>query len=285
MQKIVNVKIIRHSHSTANHFKDIHGYNPTDDTYRNSGLSGKGVDMINNGREKIKEKLGNSDIILLSPLKRAIQTFLLLYNDEQLNKKVRIVPIFSEMHNLIENKGVSRSVTKNDPDINKQRNFKLIDFTNSDDALFYYDFGWKKIYEEGWKNDPINRIKIISNIDTWQNLEPNGMYDIKTRIDMIKKFLSSKTFTGKNILIFSHCMTIHELLGRCPNNLGIGSFTFNQDTQTMSNVQIVEPSVDHRPEKPEYNINKVQQGTGLYKMKYLKYKKKYLNLKNNKKKS
>jgi len=239
LNKIVNVKIIRHSRSTANEFREINGIMATDLKYRNSELSPKGIDMINKKRNELKKNLGNPDLIILSPLKRAIQTFLFLYDDEKLDKEVRIMPLFSEIHTIIENKGVSRTITKNDSDMNKQPNFNLIDFTNSDDNLFFYDNGWKKVYENGWKNNPINLVKNVDGINslsTWVDLEPKAMNDGTVKTNMIKKFLTSDYLTGKDIVIFSHFGIIELLTGINSGNLGIVSFTFDQDTQTIANI-------------------------------------------------
>lgn len=256
MNKTVNVKIIRHGYSTANEYVDQHSEkkHPTELKYRNAGLSEKGIQILLKDKDSIKSQLDNPDFIFTSPLKRAIQTCLLVF-DTDLNNKIRLVPLITEIGDLTENIGVGRSVTIQDPDLKMLPNFDKIDFSNTLENLFYYDYGWKK-----------------NQNDVWHNLKTQVLSDPIIKVNYIKQFLSEPRFTGKNIAIFSHCMVIHHLVGKCPNNLGIASFTFNQDTKEITNIKIT----DHISTNQSGGNNA---SCNTYYNKYLKYKSKYLSIK------
>lgn len=244
---IVNIKIIRHGYSTANEYTEINSMNPTSAIYRNAGLSDKGIEIIEKNKKQLKSRLADADIILTSPLKRAIQTALLIY-DTPLppNLKIRIVPIFSEIGNLIENKGVSRKEIMSDPNLNKYTNFNKLDLSDNLDNLFYYDYGWKNQYD---RNVDYNQFTIIPNSpDTWTELNSPILSNCDLRLVAIKNFLASNIFSGKKIIIFSHCDLIRCLIGKCPDNLGIVNFKYNQDTQNIFAINIEKHPINSKNE-------------------------------------
>lgn len=270
MNNIVTITIFRHSKSIANEYLEKYGSCPQDEKFRNARLSEKGINDINSKKSYmnnyIKKNLGDPDFIFLSPLKRAIQTGLLVLEDQYIPyNKIWLVPIVSERGNIIENKGISRSDMITDNDLINLKKFKLISLNNDPETLFYYNNGWKTKFLNGWELDNSKMIS-IQNITTWINLNDklNILSDKEKRKNAFFDMISNIKFSGKKILIFSHYVFINTILGKKPNNLAGYTFTFNQTTGEIKIINKFDPS----------------QLGGEYYEKYLKYKSKYLNYKN-----
>src|SRR5437868_11233882 len=146
MNKFVDVIIIRHAQSTANEYMEKNGISPTDPKYINAGLSNLGKYQVEMVQSEMLKYIQNPDIILTSPLKRAIQTCLLAYKDQKIDK-IKIAAIVSELIKLTENTLVSRNINKNDPEIKSLPNYASIDW--NDDKM--YDSTWKQYYNNNPK--------------------------------------------------------------------------------------------------------------------------------------
>lgn len=217
MSNIVKIKFIRHSHSTANEYYEKYGMPPDDPWYKNAKLTSKGIDMVIQNKEKLLTALNNPDIILTSPLKRTVQTALLLY-DKFNGKEINLVPLVSETGEHVENKGAGLESLFNDAEVSKMPNFESVKFND------YYNAGW-------------NENRIIKQ-DLWN--DDIKFNDINYRIKEFKKLMSDNRFTNKSVVIFSHRDLIYNLLGYNISNLDIISFTFNQDNGEINNVKITE---------------------------------------------
>jgi broad specificity phosphatase PhoE len=263
---LIHVKIIRHAHSIANEYKDTYKQMAVEETFRDPKLSIKGIESIK--PRCLQHVLGsNPDLIICSPLLRAIETLSRIYDDKKFQNRVKICPLVCEIGNFMENRGSSRDKTKvtigqlNIPDIG-------IDF----DDLKYYDYGWKKEV----KDHKTGEIKMQ---DAWKELEGDVLRNIgNARFETFHNFLRDKQVINskihKNIVIVSHSQFIHELYiyicnicKKIPiklhvNNLDGISFTFNTKTGHFSNVDKIFHKQDNIFEK------------------YLKYKNKYIELKN-----
>ncbi|ARF08806.1 hypothetical protein Catovirus_1_856 [Catovirus CTV1] len=247
MSRIVTITIIRHSKSIANEYYDKFGKWAKDEIYRNAVLSDKGIQDIkllkSNIVNYIHHNIGDPDYILISPLKRAIQTGLLILEDVYIpHNKIWITPIVTEIGNLIENKGVLIENTINDNDITSLKKFKLISFHNNPETFFFYNNGWKTKFMDGWELDD-SKITNIQNIDSWINLDDglNILSDAEKRKIAFFDMISNIKFSGKNILIFSHYVFIKSILGIETSNLGAYTFTFNQDTKEINLINNFEP--------------------------------------------
>lgn len=277
--KIVNVKIIRHAHSIANEYKNKYGKHATEEDYRDAKLSNQGIESIQQIKDKLKEFIGNPDVIIVSPLKRAIQTCLLIF-DEPVDKPIRIVPLVSELNNLIENKGSRRETLQNDKDLQQLLNFQHVDLSLKYDLMsqFYYYYGWKALFLNGWKSNN-DKINVISDLKTWKDLNSDILSVPSKRITAFKNFLSDDEFSGKNIVIVSHCIFIKRLLGECPKNLGVASFTFDQIDQTIKNIQFMDFTQNAQISQTINIKGGKLNNTSKY-INYKKYKNKYSQLKN-----
>ena len=202
---MIKIKMIRHAKSTANEYKNMTGLIATENKYKNAGLSIKGINEIIINKNKLLQKIGASDIIIISPLKRTIQTFLYLYENVNLNTYVGISPIVSEIARDIENIGVNNKTTICDSELNKFNNFYKIDFDN--DYFYYY----------GWKN---------SHFD-WFEKENKILNDSIKRKYAFLNFLRNDIFKNKQITIFTHCLFIHAIINEYVNNLDIVEFDFD----------------------------------------------------------
>lgn len=180
--------------------------------------------MIRENKNKLLQSLGKNDFIIVSPLKRTIQTALYLFENINLEQKMYITPLVTEIGFITENIGNSKNEICNDSDLCQLCNFDKLTFDNCDESLFYYNFGWN------FENN--KSIEIWNDFLMWNN--PYMM------IKEFKIFLSNDRFTNKNVVIFSHYMFINILLNKCPNNLGIVTFIFNQETKEISNIQFID---------------------------------------------
>jgi len=243
--RTVNVKIIRHSYSTANEYKKQTGNFAADPIHRDPVLTRTGIELINKNRTNILNNLGNPDIIITSPLMRAIQTCLEVFN-KQINMPIYLCPLVSEIGNYIENRGTSRKLLQMSPILTSKVNYKNIDFSNDKKTLFYYDSGWKKIYQNGWENDFSKIIPIPDAPISWVDLASPILLDTNgAKISAFKNFLSSDDFTNKNIVIFSHSGFMGQLLQLTneANFLEIESFTYEQSSQKIINLKTINPVI------------------------------------------
>jgi hypothetical protein len=215
---IIEVNIIRHGVSTANEYNKKYNMFATDEKYINSGLSKYGKFTLKILKEKMLEDIGNSDFIFTSPLKRAIETCLMVYN-LPIDKNIEILPLVTEIgYNLIENKGVPLLELQNDEDLNKMNNYNKIIF---DSNSVYYNYGWKN--ELG---NPID----------WIDLDSDVLKYPFYRIIQFKLFLSNPIFRGKKITIFSHSNFILKLTNKKVNNLGKVTFKFNPSNNNFYDI-------------------------------------------------
>lgn len=234
--KIVTAIFIRHALSLANVFKKEHKKNPTDNSYINSGLHEDGLKQISKNRDKIISHIQGYDVVITSPIRRAMQTCLLSLPEDfsKTKKYIYTCPLFSEMENLIENKGVSNDVIKVDEDVCSLPNFDKVSFYK-----FYYEYGWKTIFHKGWKKNPalIQSIGLLNN--PWEGEINETFTDRENRVKLIKDFLSDNYFTGKKIVVFTHWGVIKALTGKVVNNLGIVKITFNQNTKSIQTCEVL----------------------------------------------
>jgi hypothetical protein len=235
---MVNVKIINSAYSIADEYYEINKTKATSKSYKNPGLSSKGYETIFRSRNVIKDYIGNPDIIISSPLKRAIQTCLLVFNSE-ITTPIRLVPLVTEFENIIENKGNARNILKIDPELIGHINFKNIDFSNDKNNLLYYDFGWRRVFESGWENDS-SKIKVLDKTLSWFESDNQIILNEDMRIETFKEFLSNSEFSSKTIVIFSHTSFIKKLFNKFPDNLATVSFTFDQKTKNIKLNEIID---------------------------------------------
>jgi hypothetical protein len=235
---MVNVKIINSAYSIADEYYEINKTKATSKSYKNPGLSSKGYETIFRSRNVIKDYIGNPDIIISSPLKRAIQTCLLVFNSE-ITTPIRLVPLVTEFENIIENKGNARNILKIDPELIGHINFKNIDFSNDKNNLLYYDFGWRRVFESGWENDS-SKIKVLDKSLSWFESDNQIILNEDMRIETFKEFLSNSEFSSKTIVIFSHTSFIKKLFNKFPDNLATVSFTFDQKTKNIKLNEIID---------------------------------------------
>src|SRR5690606_29950187 len=122
-------------------------------------LSEKGIRNILDNQKNINDIRKFSQysnvVILSSPLLRSIQTSLLTFNEtnDLKNKNIYLCPLVSELGFLIENYGYSRQETISKIDKNFYINRDCVNIDSSDFTLFFFDSGYKKVYNSGWLLD------------------------------------------------------------------------------------------------------------------------------------
>jgi broad specificity phosphatase PhoE len=275
MSNITTVTLIRHGISKANEFKKANGgvYAPIQ--YTDSTLGHTGIRHILNNRSYIRSIIGKPDYIFVSPLKRPRQTFLLMFDDVQLDPEinVKIVPLITERGTIYENHGFSRSDPRftKDPDsidgvnvpepkcnFDQYKHNDRIPITNDLDNLFFYDAGWKKEGVTRWNND--NSILSLANDN------------FKLIFDEFIAFLNNPRFHNTNVVCFTHYVFIKgvydiiaNMLGKPPlnhdrlDNLNLFTFQIVRNDKNIS-FQITRP-INHKtvPVKPikllTYNIS------------------------------
>lgn len=93
----VDIIMIRHSYSIANNYVRKNRIRPTTPEFKNAKLDNKGIilaEILKNRINKyINKNIDSIDYVLTSPLKRAIQTTLILYNNKLNNQ--HILPIYN----------------------------------------------------------------------------------------------------------------------------------------------------------------------------------------------
>lgn len=192
MTNIVNITFIRHAYSLANEYRSVHKKSAIDPLYADAKLSKKGFEQLENF-DLLEDTIISYDYVLVSPLKRAIQTCLSIL-PENFDKPVYICPLVSEIGNCIENKVSSKDDVFNDTDITRLPNFEKLIYTID----LPYD-------------DPMY-CGIGSN-------ESN-------RIHLFKNFLRRETFANKKLLIVCHYNFIKKLTGNRLDNLEFCQYTF-----------------------------------------------------------
>jgi broad specificity phosphatase PhoE len=231
--KPINIKLIRHAYSIANKYKADHKIETiNDNSYRDASLDNIGIFDIMKKRKEIKQILGNPDIIFCSPLLRTIQTMLYVFGNEDLEKrtivpKIYILPVVTELDvKDIENKGSPDNITKEK--IKHHKNNQLINYDKSPEALFYYNFGWKK-----------------NGVSKWYDLEGDVLRNINNeRFKEFFNLLNSGHLNGMNVVMFTHWGFIMEIFRVITNgekysinNLDSIEFTYDPNNNTFSNIK------------------------------------------------
>lgn len=251
MSGTVNIVFIRHGISIANIYKKKEKQIPTAEKFRNAPLDQLGIEQITKYRDQlanyINQSVGQPDIIILSPISRAIQTYIIMKDTMANPKQIYVVPLVSEIGNIMENQGEPL-----DNLINKYSGNIKLDINNKN-FIKYYNYGW----------NPDN-----SNIEWYNNEKRNAISDKNIRNLEFKNLMSLGEFTGKNVLVYTHCKFIENLLQiKCPKNFSAVYTVFDQTTKTFNIKSIYNPQIDEKQNIDEYQ------------KKYNKYKQKYLQLK------
>ena len=214
--KYINVTMVRHAQSLANVYKKTYGKNPTDSKFTNSKLSDLGKYQIETTRDEIIKNIGRYDLILTSPLKRAIQTCQLVLQNDKTSTRYPSA-IMAELGLHVENYFDSRRDTSMDSDINTLPNYDKIIWDDNEK----YDSSWKNNYHN---NDARNDKKFYNNPEL--------------RIKLLRTFLANLNIRNNinNVLIFTHWVIINKLTDINCGNLSIVKFRFNCTDQTIDNV-------------------------------------------------
>ena len=218
-KKYINITMVRHAQSLANIYKDTYGANPTDLSFTNSKLSDLGKYQIEKTRDEIIKNIGSYDLILTSPLKRAIQTCQLVLQNDKINNRYPSA-IMAELGDHIENYFHSRKDTSIDSDITTLPNYDKIIWNDNKK----YDLMWKTNY---YKNDARTDKRFYN--------------DPVLRILLLKDFLANLNNGNNinNVLIFTHWVIIKELTGIDSDNLSTVKFRFNCTDQTIDNIEYI----------------------------------------------
>jgi bisphosphoglycerate-dependent phosphoglycerate mutase len=206
---MITVNFVRHGVSIANEHTNYTGKNPSFEQieYRDPKLSSTGIINLIKKKDHIKKLICNSQLFLVSPLKRTIQTFLVIYNDNNINSTppVYLCPLVSELNNnIIENFGSELSDMQKDYDIIKLNDNKL-NFNEelySDIEKYFYYYGWKEDEKDIWSN---RETRIISENDKRINSFMNLMCELYNK-------------GINNITIFTHYQFIKILTNIVANN-------------------------------------------------------------------
>jgi len=168
--------------------------------YRNAGLSVNGFQQVFDKKGSILDVVKDSDIIITSPIKRAMQTCLLTYNDYLIDKSVYVMPLVTETSDSVENKGIWLPHIINNPDTICYRNSDKLD----------YKYFWFSNYNAKW----------------WCSSFRNN---VDYRIKEFKKFLKQPEFTNKQVTIYTHWGFINCLTGLDIKNYDYVKLVYNQD--------------------------------------------------------
>lgn len=173
----MSVYLMRHGQAFHNQF---YGNNPDDnipdsDTrYLDPGLTSSAINRICVDRQLILKMLPQIDIILMSPLKRAIQTGLYLYLDQLISPELYVTYSVKEI----------KDVSDSDPITYRVNNNQTQDLDLSSFQLYS-----KVTYLDN---------KELSSIDECINL--------------LQLYL--KRFTNKNVLVITHSGVIRKLVNK-----------------------------------------------------------------------
>ena len=206
--KVVTVYLTRHAESTAHR----NGVNPQPNlkgemTFINAGLSSVGYEQIIKTRQSKLEKIGTADYIFCSPLKRAMQTCLLTYNETNVNCPIYLMSLLTEFDKTPECEGVPVISILKDPE--------LMTYKNS--ALINLDYFW--LYNDN------NKVT-----GEWYN--NTFRWDLYNRISKFFEFMKLDKFTGKVIHVYSHAGFIGNVnnIKRGINNYQTVKVVYNQET-------------------------------------------------------
>lgn len=174
---------MRHAQAFHNEFYRKHPDESISDNprYIDPGLTPTGINSICNNRDAILSKLPHIDVVLMSPLKRAIQTVLYLYMD------ILPLPQLYITYSLKEGKDISGS----DPNTYQVKEDQADDL----DLLSF------KFYDD------------IKYLDTTE------IISVDSQISKLKGYLQK--FSDKNILIITHSGIIKYIFEECPEWLTI----------------------------------------------------------------
>jgi broad specificity phosphatase PhoE len=224
---MITVNLVRHGISIANEHTNYTGKNPSFEQieYRDPKLSSIGIINLIKKKDHIKNLICNSQLFLVSPLKRAMQTFLITYNDDII-PPVYLCPLVSELNNnIIENFGSELEQIKKDYDLVKLNNHK-INFNEhlfSDAENYFYYFGWKQ-----------------NNTDIWSDRKPIIISEYNERIDAFMN-LMNELYNGGiyNITIFTHYEFIRILTNITAKNLDVIECKINISTKKVCDATIL----------------------------------------------
>jgi len=221
---MITIYFTRHSKSCRNLY-DSNGcppiYGVSDYTFRDTSLCPDGIEKVIVKRNKLREKMGDIDAIITSPLKRCIETALLTYqNVKQPIQPIFVMPLVMEYGNTHDCLGVPMKQIFNDPDIFSYRHFMSLNF---------------QYFMEGFRSSVFpEQLYFHPESMEWSVLDYR-MNPLRSEwfFDFLRIY-----FQGKKIHVITHGMFIYSILGFIPDNY-----------QTIK--------VDYNPENGEIKWNKI----------------------------
>ena len=204
----MELHLIRHSISEGNDFFKQYGYNATEQKYKDTRLSKNGIANIEFYKHRINKIVNECDLILVSPLKRTIQTC--FYSLNSINKPLFLCSLVAEINDpdiIIENFGTPIDSLLYDHDVCTLPNIQRLIVDNAI-ASYFYNSGGNK----------------------WYNYDSNVMSNKHARLNSFTKMLNEIHEVGyRKIVIFTHYNFIKSLTGYKPNNLDVVRFNVNID--------------------------------------------------------
>lgn len=212
---MITIYFTRHSKSCRNLYES-NGcppiYGVSDITFRDTALCPDGIEKVIEKRKKLKEKIGEIDATITSPLKRCIETTLLTYQHiKQPIKPIYVMPLVMEYGNTPDCVGVPMKYIFNDPDIFSYRHFMSLNFQYFMEGFYSHVFP----YPVEFNTDTIQ----WSVLDYRMNPQRSEWF-----FDFLRIY-----FRGKKIHVVSHGMFIHSIVGFIPDNYETIKVEYNPD--------------------------------------------------------
>lgn len=198
----------RHAESIANRNGQYPNPNLKPHAFTDAPLSGHGYAQVIENRYKKLEHLGVADYIFCSPMKRAMQTCLLTYNNINVDANIYLTSLLIEFDKYpdCEGRPVTQIIT--DPELMTYNNSNKIN-------LDYF-----------WTDNP-HQI-------TGEWYEPGFRYNLHHRIALFFNIFKDDKFTNKVVHVYSHAGFIGNIpeFNRSIANYNTVKVTINRDNWT-----------------------------------------------------
>lgn len=212
MSKIVKLYIIRHSTSLANALNSMY---PASDELMfkcyNAPLAPTGYELIINTRSKKQEYA--VDFIMSSPMKRAIQTCLLTYNNVEIKMPIYLVSLLLEFDKYPDCEGTPIKNIMSDPDLLAYKNFDKLNM------------------EYFWNGNP------NAHNGFWWDYE--FRHDIANRMQKFRELLCEEKFSGKTIAVYTHSGVFGGLFNTNVHNYQGVYVEYDQSKNSFSDVTYI----------------------------------------------
>jgi broad specificity phosphatase PhoE len=182
-------------------------------TFRDASLCPDGIEKVIMKRDDLRNKMGEIDVIITSPLKRCVQTTLLTYQNIQDKSiyPIYVMPLVMNYSANPDSLGIPMSQLCSDPDIFSYHNYPALEFK-------YFMEGFSSQYfPSSFGFNPYTMEWSISDY----RMNPH-------RSEWFFDFVRTH-FRGKRIHVMTHSQFIYSIIRYLPNNYETIKVEYNPD--------------------------------------------------------